>query len=91
MQKPTFTEYIKSGTFAQDIRKAVIAVDGKKFLKCREASEILCVSAATVRNAVRRGDLPGIQLGSHVLVSREGLERLVAQAVETRSEAASVV
>ncbi len=60
-----------------------------RFIKTGVAAAVLGVSTNTVRAAVRRGDLPGIELGSQVLVSREGLERLVARAAET-TEPASV-
>ncbi|MCH7491867.1 MAG: helix-turn-helix domain-containing protein [Gemmatimonadetes bacterium] len=53
-----------------------------RFIKTGAAAEILSVSKNTIRAAVRRGDLPGIVLGSQVLVSREGLDRLVAPALE---------
>ncbi len=73
------------------MKQQAISVNSEKqrFIKTGVAAAVLGVSTNTVRAAVRRGDLPGIELGSQVLVSREGLERLVARAVET-TEPASV-
>ena len=74
------------------MKQQAILVNSEKqaqFIKTGVAAAVLGVSTNTVRAAVRRGDLPGIELGSQVLVSREGLERLVARAVET-TEPASV-
>ena len=51
-----------------------------RFIKTGAAAAVLGVSTNCIRAAVRRGDLPGIQLGAQLLVSREGLERLVARA-----------
>ena len=70
--------------------KAVNSEKRPRFMKTGAAAAVLGVTPNTIRAAVRRGDLPGIELGSRVLVSREGLERLVAQAVETGPEPASV-
>ena len=45
-----------------------------QFVKTGAAAAVLGVSTNCIRAAVRRGDLPGIQLGAPLLVSREGLE-----------------
>jgi excisionase family DNA binding protein len=74
------------------MKQQAISVNSEKqarFIKTGVAAAVLGVSTNTVRAAVRRGDLPGIELGSQVLVSREGLERLVARAAVT-TEPASV-
>ena len=55
--------------------------DGPRFLKPRDVSRILGLSPNTVRTAIRRGEIPGIRVGSSYLVEREGLERLLAEAV----------
>ena len=52
-----------------------------RFLKPGEVSRILGLSPNTVRTAIRRGELPGIRVGGSYLVEREGLERLLAEAV----------
>ena len=65
--------------------KSVNSEKRSRFIKSGMAAAVLGVSTNTIRAAVRRGDLPGIQFGSHVLVSREGLERLVGQAGEPAS------
>ena len=70
--------------------KSVNSEKRSRFIKTGVAAAVLGVSTNCVRAAVRRGDLPGIELGSQVLVSREGLERLVAPAIETGAEPASV-
>ena len=56
-----------------------------RFIKTGLAARVLGVTTKTVCAAVRRGDLPGIDLGTQVLVSREGLERLLGQAGEPAS------
>ena len=61
-----------------------------RFIKTGAAAVVLGVTPNCIRAAVRRGDLPGIELGSRILVSREGLERLVAGAVERGPEPANV-
>ena len=61
---------------------------GKKpFVKASDAARALGVTAATIRNAVRRGDLPAIRLGRHILVSREALDQLVESADKTATVA----
>ena len=70
--------------------KSVNSEKRSSFIKTGAAAVVLGVTPNCIRAAVRRGDLPGIELGSRILVSREGLERLVAQAIETRPEPASV-
>ncbi len=59
----------------------------KPFIKASDAARALGVSAQTIRNAVRRGDLPAIRLGRHILVAREALDRLV----ESAGQATTVV
>ena len=54
-----------------------------RFMKTTEAARILGVSQATVRAAVRRGDLPGIRLGTQFLIQRAALERMSAQVEPT--------
>ena len=66
--------------------KSVNSENRSRFIKTGVAAAVLGVSTNTVRAAVRRGDLAGIKLGSQLLVSREGLERLVAPAIETGAE-----
>lgn len=70
--------------------KAVNSENRSRFIKTGAAAVVLGVTPNCIRAAVRRGDLPGIELGSRILVSREGLERLVAGAVERGPEPASV-
>lgn len=53
------------------------------FVKTGRASRILGVSPATIRAAVKRGDLAGIRLGSHILVALEPLNRLVERTEDT--------
>ena len=57
--------------------------DKSSFMKTGEASRVLGCSQATVRAAVKRGDLPGILLGSHILVARAPLNRLIGRAEHT--------
>ena len=59
----------------------------KPFVKASDAARALGVTAATIRNAVRRGDLPAIRLGRHILVSREALDQLVESADKTATVA----
>ena len=53
------------------------------FMKTGEASRVLGVTQTTIRAAVKRGDLPGIRLGSHTLVARAPLNRLVGRTEHT--------
>ena len=55
----------------------------QSFVKTGLASRILGVSPATIRAAVRRGDLAGIRLGSHTLVALGPLTRLVERTEHT--------
>ena len=50
--------------------------------KTGEAARVLGLTSNTIRSAVRRGDLPGIQIGRQVLVSRSGLEELLTRGSE---------
>lgn len=59
----------------------------KPFVKASDAARALGVTAATIRNAVRRGDLPAIRLGRHILVSREALDQLIESADQATSVA----
>ena len=49
-------------------------------MKTGEAAQILGLSQNTVRLAIRRGNLPGIRVGTHYLVERDGIDRLLTQA-----------
>ena len=60
--------------------------DTRPFMKTGEAARLLGVQPSTVRAAVVRGDLPGIQLGTMTLISRAPLMRLLAQLTETPSQ-----
>lgn len=51
-----------------------------KFVRCREAAELLGLAEGTIRRCVSRGEIPGIRVGSNILVSRAALMRLIAQA-----------
>ena len=57
-------------------------VNKARFMKTGEAARVLGISQATVRAAVKRGDLRGIRLGKHILVAREPL-RLVGRTEHT--------
>jgi len=59
----------------------------RQFVKTGEAAEILGVTPATIRAAVRRGDLPGVKLGSQFLVVRSSIEKLTASSDTESSEA----
>ena len=45
----------------------------------REAAELLGVSKATVRGAVKRGELAALRVGNQFLIAREALERVARQ------------
>ena len=51
-----------------------------KFVRCREAGELLGLAEGTIRRCVSRGDLPGIRVGSNILIPRAALMQLIAQA-----------
>ena len=57
-------------------------VNISKFIKVREAAEMLGFSDTKIRAAIRRGELPGIRVGCSYLIPRDGLDRLLAQANE---------
>ena len=60
----------------------------RQFVKTGEAAEILGVTQATIRAAVRRGGLPGVKLGTQYLVARSGIEQLSERVTEKPQEAA---
>ena len=64
------------------------AEHNRQFLKTGEVAEILGVTQATVRAAVRRGDLAGVKLGTHFLVARSGIEQLTERVTQKPPEAA---
>ena len=51
-----------------------------KFVRCREAAELLGLAEGTIRRCFSRGEIPGIRVGSNILISRAALTRLVSQA-----------
>ena len=50
-----------------------------KFVKVRVVADELGLTPQTIRAAVRRGELPGLQVGGVLLVSREAFETLVSR------------
>ena len=60
------------------------------FMKTGVASRFFGISQATVRAAVKRGDLRGIRIGSHMLVAREPL-RLVERTEHTAPSSTEAV
>jgi excisionase family DNA binding protein len=45
-----------------------------------EAAKILGISRTTAYEAVRRGDIPSVTIGNHILVTRRALRRLLEPA-----------
>ena len=57
--------------------KKAQTAQGPRFVKTGEAARILGLTPATIRSAIRRGELPGIRVGAHYLVRRDALEDLI--------------
>ncbi len=56
--------------------------DESRWMKTGEAARVLGICQATVRAAVKRGDLSAIRIGTHILIAREPL-RLVGRTEHT--------
>lgn len=61
-------QYVKNAQIQQEAR----------FLKASQVARLLGVTPATVRAAVRRGELHGIRVGSQILVRKDALEALIS-------------
>jgi len=55
-------------------------------LTVEEAAKAIGLSRGSAYAAVRRGELPTIRIGRRILVSRDGLERLLASAGKGQSD-----
>ncbi|MDP9442108.1 MAG: helix-turn-helix domain-containing protein [Actinomycetota bacterium] len=53
--------------------------DERLTLSVEEAADLLGISRALAYVLVRRGELPGLQLGRRVVVSKRALEELVTE------------
>ncbi len=50
---------------------------GRQTMSVDDAARELGISRASTYNAIRRGEIPAIQIGKRVLVLRTGLSRLL--------------
>ncbi|MSR07276.1 MAG: DNA-binding protein [Gemmatimonadetes bacterium] len=50
-----------------------------RFVKAAHVARILGLTPNTIRSAIRRGDLEGLRIGAHYLVSRDALEGLTGR------------
>lgn len=58
-----------------------------ELLTVKQAAEMLNVSVGTVRNLLRRGELPSLRVGNQIRFIRENLERWINDRVQCRYEA----
>lgn len=49
----------------------------KMFYSPREVAELLNVTSATVRNLVKRGEIPAIRIGAAYRVKKEVIDKLM--------------
>ena len=59
-----------------------------RFVKTGEAARMLGLSPHSIREAVRRGDLPGMRVGHLFVIDRQGLEELLCKRARESTPAA---